>query len=92
MADKQQQAKNASTAPKPEKLLVQAQQGELLSKGVTIAIVGQPNVGKSSILNLFTKNETAIVSDIAGTTRDIIKENISIQGVPVLIMTRQEFI
>jgi tRNA modification GTPase len=48
--------------------------------------VGQPNVGKSSLLNLFTKNDTAIVSNIAGTTRDIVKENINIHGIPVTII------
>ncbi|MBL4772200.1 MAG: tRNA uridine-5-carboxymethylaminomethyl(34) synthesis GTPase MnmE [Alcanivoracaceae bacterium] len=86
LADKQQQKKMQDLHETIKKLLAQAQQGELLNKGVMIAIVGPPNVGKSSILNLFTRNETAIVSDIAGTTRDIIKENINIQGIPVLII------
>lgn len=86
LADKQQQDKMQNLHQSLKDLLAQAQQGELLNKGVMIGIVGQPNVGKSSLLNLFTQNETAIVSEIAGTTRDIIKENINIQGVPVLII------
>jgi len=86
LADKQQQNKMQDLHKSLKDLLAQAQQGELLNKGVMIGIVGQPNVGKSSILNLFTRNQTAIVSDVAGTTRDIIKENINIQGVPVLII------
>jgi tRNA modification GTPase len=86
LADKQQQQKMQQLHQSIKALLSQAQQGELLNKGVMIGIVGQPNVGKSSLLNLFTRNETAIVSDIAGTTRDIIKENINIHGVPVTII------
>jgi len=86
LADKQQQQKMQQLHQSIKKLLSQAQQGELLNKGVMIGIVGQPNVGKSSLLNLFTRNETAIVSDIAGTTRDIIKENINIHGVPVTVI------
>ncbi len=86
LADKKQQQKMQDLHQTIKHLLSQAQQGELLNKGVMIGIIGQPNVGKSSILNLFTRNETAIVSDIAGTTRDIVKENINIQGIPVLII------
>ncbi|HHL31205.1 MAG TPA: tRNA uridine-5-carboxymethylaminomethyl(34) synthesis GTPase MnmE, partial [Oceanospirillales bacterium] len=86
LADKQQQKKMQDLHKILKNLLAQAQQGELLNKGVMIGIVGQPNVGKSSLLNLFTRNDTAIVSDVAGTTRDIVKENINIQGIPVLII------
>ncbi len=86
LADTAQQQKMQKLHKSLKNLLQQAQQGELLNKGVMIGIVGQPNVGKSSLLNLFTRNETAIVSDVAGTTRDVVKENINIHGIPVLII------
>ncbi len=86
LADSEKQNKMENLHITIKKLLNQAQQGELLNKGVTIGIIGQPNVGKSSLLNLFTRSETAIVSDVAGTTRDIVKENINIQGVPITII------
>jgi len=86
LADRVQQQKMQKLHNSLKNLLAQAQQGEVLNKGLMIAIIGQPNVGKSSILNLFTRNETAIISEIAGTTRDIIKENINIHGVPLTII------
>jgi len=64
-------------------LLEKAQQGVLLKEGISMAIIGQPNAGKSSLLNYFTQSDTAIVTDIAGTTRDIIKETIHLDGLPI---------
>lgn len=60
--------------------------GEILRAGLQVAIVGRPNVGKSSLLNLLAKREAAIVSDIAGTTRDRIEVDLDISGVPVRLI------
>jgi tRNA modification GTPase len=64
----------------------QAQQGFLLKEGVKIALIGEPNVGKSSLLNQLAGRETAIVTSIAGTTRDIVRDTIQLDGVPVHIV------
>ncbi|AJC48841.1 tRNA uridine-5-carboxymethylaminomethyl(34) synthesis GTPase MnmE [Allofrancisella guangzhouensis] len=61
-------------------------QGVILSEGITIILVGKPNAGKSSLLNALAGKEAAIVTSIAGTTRDIVKEHIQINGVPMHII------
>ncbi|NTV87139.1 MAG: tRNA uridine-5-carboxymethylaminomethyl(34) synthesis GTPase MnmE [Burkholderiaceae bacterium] len=64
----------------------QAKQGALLREGLTVVLIGQPNVGKSSLLNRLAGFEAAIVTEIAGTTRDTVREAIQIQGVPLHIV------
>jgi len=61
------------------------EKGEIIKNGIKIAIVGKPNVGKSSLLNLIAKKEKAIVTSIPGTTRDTIEEIIYLNGIPVIL-------
>lgn len=63
-----------------------AKQGNILREGMTVVIAGKPNAGKSSLLNALSESEVAIVTDIAGTTRDILKEYIQIDGMPLHII------
>jgi tRNA modification GTPase len=67
-------------------ILDSANQGAILRDGLHIAIAGKPNAGKSSLLNALTKQPSAIVTDIAGTTRDVLKETIHIDGMPLHII------
>ncbi|MCV2509415.1 MAG: tRNA uridine-5-carboxymethylaminomethyl(34) synthesis GTPase MnmE, partial [Neisseriaceae bacterium] len=69
-----------------DKILITAQQGSILREGVTLVLVGAPNAGKSSLLNVLAENEIAIVTDIAGTTRDVIKEEIILEGITIHLM------
>lgn len=67
-------------------ILAQAQQGCLLREGMNVVIAGQPNAGKSSLLNRLAQRELAIVTDIAGTTRDTLRHEIIIDGLPIHII------
>ena len=67
-------------------ILKSAKQGSILREGLNIAIAGKPNAGKSSLLNALTQDSSAIVTDIAGTTRDVLTETIHINGMPLNII------
>ena len=67
-------------------ILESANQGAILRDGIHVAIAGKPNAGKSSLLNSLTKQPSAIVTDVAGTTRDVLKETIQIDGMPIHII------
>lgn len=67
-------------------ILASANQGAILREGLYVAIAGKPNAGKSSLLNALTQQDSAIVTDIAGTTRDVLKETIHVEGMPLNII------
>jgi tRNA modification GTPase len=71
---------------KLQQTLDTAKQGSLLREGAHVVLAGQPNVGKSSLLNRLSGEEVALVSDVPGTTRDVIRQAIQIRGVPLHIM------
>ena len=69
-----------------EQIQKTAQQGRLLRDGMTVVLAGKPNAGKSSLLNALAGHEAAIVTDIAGTTRDVLRERIQLDGMPLHII------
>ncbi|HGE5779589.1 MULTISPECIES: tRNA uridine-5-carboxymethylaminomethyl(34) synthesis GTPase MnmE [Bacillus] len=69
-----------------KKILETSKQGKILREGIATAIIGRPNVGKSSLLNSLVQEKKAIVTDIAGTTRDVIEEYVNVRGVPLKLI------
>ncbi len=69
-----------------EALIASSENGELLKEGINTVIVGKPNAGKSSLMNLLTGKERAIVTDIAGTTRDILEEQVNLDGITLNVI------
>ena len=69
-----------------KRLIDTSEEGKILREGLSTVIVGKPNVGKSSLLNALTKENRAIVTDVPGTTRDVIEEYISVAGVPIKVI------
>ena len=69
-----------------ESLLDKSHQGLMITNGITVALIGSPNVGKSSLFNALAEQEEAIVTDVPGTTRDVLKTSLTISGLPLLLI------
>ena len=79
-------AKNKEWLAEIEKLIDSSENGKILKEGIQTVILGKPNAGKSSLLNILSGEEKAIVTEIAGTTRDILEETVNIHGITLRLM------
>lgn len=86
MTSKMLREKALAVKKRIEQLLATANQGKILREGLATAIVGRPNVGKSSLLNYLLHEDKAIVTDVAGTTRDVIEEYVNVRDVPLKLI------
>lgn len=86
LADDHVQQKLSTIENELNNILTNAKQGALLREGISVVIAGKPNAGKSSLLNALSGRESAIVTDIPGTTRDVLREYIHIDGIPLHII------
>jgi tRNA modification GTPase len=75
----------AALIERTESLLGRARSGRLLNDGLRVAIVGKPNAGKSSLFNALVRRDAAIVTEIPGTTRDVVRETVHLAGVPIVL-------
>ncbi|MEZ5538724.1 MAG: tRNA uridine-5-carboxymethylaminomethyl(34) synthesis GTPase MnmE [Pseudomonadales bacterium] len=86
LADKTVAAQLAAVVAATDDVLQEAKQGAVIREGLQVVIAGKPNAGKSSLLNALAGRDAAIVTDIAGTTRDVLREHIAIDGLPLHII------
>ncbi|WP_339230812.1 tRNA uridine-5-carboxymethylaminomethyl(34) synthesis GTPase MnmE [Oceanobacillus sp. FSL K6-2867] len=86
MSHEMMRTKTKEVHKKIDELLSVAKQGKILREGLSTAIIGRPNVGKSSLMNTLVQENKAIVTDVPGTTRDIIEEYVNVRGVPLRLV------